>query len=130
MQPAIPYPEPMMLGSSLNVRMRPIGNPIILTGTYVSGLMFTNDPMTVYAEMSEGDTLQLSREPTNDYDRRAIAIMDAKGRKVGYVPHSINCIIANLMDGGKDVYAQVGSLEKRYGEPEIWIDIVMDDFRA
>ena len=56
-----------------------------------------------------GDPLQLSREPGNPFDARAIAVA-WHGRKLGYVPRRQNATIAWAMDRGEALTARISRL--------------------
>lgn len=58
------------------------------------------------APLSIGDEDTLVREPTNDYDARAI-IIDRAGRRAGYVPRPYVPMFARLLDAGVEVGAKV-----------------------
>lgn len=55
-------------------------------------------------------SLQLNREPHNQYDKNAVEIWTGDA-KLGYVPRSGNKTIAKLMDEGKEVQALVLEFE-------------------
>lgn len=54
---------------------------------------------TVWAALRAHDPLMLRREPSNRYDRNAIAVY-WRGRQLGYVPARENAELAALMDRG------------------------------
>ncbi len=58
-----------------------------------------------------GAPLALRREPTNAYDRRAIEVLDAAGRKLGYMPMIDNPAVARMMDAGETMRAHVTAVE-------------------
>jgi len=61
------------------------------------------------AELRDGDTLALVREPDNRYDRSAVRIDTLGGVKLGYVPRTYSGMVAALIDSGKLVLrAEVG----------------------
>ncbi len=47
-----------------------------------------------------GETVRLQREPTNPHDANAIAVIDQRNHKLGYVPRARAERLAPLMDGG------------------------------
>lgn len=53
-----------------------------------------------YEDLGEGDTLLLLREPDNPFDQNAIAVSDARGHILGYVPKALSALIAEGLDGG------------------------------
>jgi hypothetical protein len=94
---------------------------ILLLTTHIAGIMH-QDPEAIFDAISEGDILQLKREPANKYDKLAIAVW--RGTiKCGYVPREKNEVIANLMDAGKTVFAKAGNID---WEDDNWMTIDID----
>lgn len=77
----------------------------------VSGVTFGNrqtalEHLTKYSP--ESITIELAREPHNQYDRNAVAVVakvNGKGYKMGYMPRYLAFMLAPLMDMGKAVKA-------------------------
>ncbi len=68
--------------------------------------------MRLLADMKEGDLLELVREPLNEYDPCAIAL-HWQGKKVGFIPASINEMLSYLMDAeALSLFAVITHLEK------------------
>ncbi len=65
----------------------------------------------------KGERLTLTREPDNEYDEYAIAVSNAQGAKLGYVPKNHNRVIAELMDQQCDIYAVVFSVLSTEWDP-------------
>lgn len=63
----------------------------------------------VWGALRLGDPLELSREPENPFDARAIAVT-WHGRKLGYVPRRQNAAIAWAMDRGEALRARISRL--------------------
>ena len=59
-----------------------------------------------------GDDLELSREPDNPYDPRAIRV-DWRGHKLGYVPRRDNGALAWALDRGEALAARISALPSR-----------------
>jgi hypothetical protein len=94
---------------------------ILLLSTHIAGIMH-QDPQAIFDAISEGEILQLKREPANKYDELAIAVW--KGSvKCGYMPRDKNEVISKLMDAGKTVFAKAGSID---WEDDNWMTIEMD----
>jgi hypothetical protein len=94
---------------------------IFLFSTHIAGVMH-QDPEAIFEAISEGDTLQLKREPRNEHDELAITAW--KGNiKCGYVPREKNEVIARLMDAGKTVFGKVRMID---WEEESWLKIGME----
>ena len=63
---------------------------------FVAGFRYYKGP-TYLKEMTEGDMLQLIREPQNIHDKSAIAIY-WRNEKIGYVPQAENTVLSRLID--------------------------------
>ncbi len=63
----------------------------------------------VWAQLKEGDVLQLKREPDNPYDSRAVRV-EWQGRQLGYLPRAENQAVAAEMDRGGRVTARIARL--------------------
>lgn len=59
-----------------------------------------------------GDGLELSREPYNPYDPRAIRV-DWRGHKLGYVPRRDNGALAWALDRGEVLAARISALPSK-----------------
>lgn len=64
----------------------------------------------IWAELSQGATLQLTREPENKYDPRAVRV-DFNGQKLGYLPRIDNAAVSQLLDRGEQVQAYIADLK-------------------
>lgn len=64
------------------------------------------------AGLAVGDAVTLRREPANAYDRRAIEVLDASGRKLGYVARIDNSAVARMMDAGERFEARIGRIDR------------------
>ena len=90
---------------SLGDLLKPMIREIHLYDTYVAGVTHLKDP-SVLEEIRAGDPLTLRRED-NRYDRHAILVLTAAGKKLGYVPEKDNLVFARLMDAGKLLKAAI-----------------------
>lgn len=64
----------------------------------------------IWAELYEGLALQLTREPENQYDTRAVRV-DFNGQKLGYIPRLDNYAISQLLDRGESLQAYISGLK-------------------
>jgi len=79
--------------------------PLILQQSPVAGFQY-HDGERVWHDLSTGDTLQLTREPDNPRDPRAVAV-HWHGAKLGYIPRTDNCAVSQLLDRGQPVAARI-----------------------
>ena len=89
---------------------RPAPTPVRLLRTRVNGEYYYEAAESL-PTLAPGAPLTLRREPTNAYDRRAIEVLDAAGRKLGYVPMIDNPAVARMMDAGETMRAHVTAVE-------------------
>ena len=76
--------------------------------------------------LSVGDRLELSREPDNPFDRRAIRV-DWAGRRLGYVPRRDNETLAWALDRGDPLRARISGLVKgRRGARRIEFEVFLE----
>lgn len=76
----------------------------------VVGVSFTNEDgvkrQDVIANLRVNDMVMLQREPANQYDTNAVAVMSLYGQ-VGYVGKEYAKILGPMIDAGKKFKAQV-----------------------
>ena len=106
--------------------IKPLVKEIHLFDSYVAGTTHLED-MTGLEEAEAGDELSLRREE-NKFDLNAILVLDAKNRKMGYVPEKDNIIFARLMDAGKLLKAKISKIEKKGSFTQISVGIFLVDF--
>lgn len=83
---------------------------ILLLDSVVAGFSYY-DGEKIWHQLKEGDPLTLRREPTNPYDEKAIEIFWKK-HKLGYVPRVDNSALAQLLDRGESLTAEVTLLRE------------------
>ena len=105
----------------------PFTKEIFLIACHVAGTHYRN-VRDFESELRIDDFLVLKREPENPHDPLAIAILDEKGRMLGYVPKAKNEVLARLMDGGKFVFGKLVSKGWMENWLKIEIRIFMRDF--
>ena len=95
--------------------IKPFLEDIYLITLHVAGLFYIEDIDLIFPNLKKGDRLELFRENDNRFDRFAI-LVTYNSKKIGYVPRDDNKILANLMDGGKEIYGVIESVveEKVY----------------
>jgi hypothetical protein len=97
------------------------GDEILSLECIVAGTTFIKNPNEIDDKLKPGQSLDLKREPDNKYDSFAIAIYNAQGEKLGYIPREKNEMPARLMDAGKWFYGKV--LDKTWEGNWLKIDI-------
>jgi hypothetical protein len=106
--------------------LQPLIREIHLFDSFVAGTTHLKDP-SVLKEIREGDRLTLQREE-NKFDDKAILVLTADRKKLGYIPEKDNLIFSRLMDAGKKLTAKISSVEQRGSFTRIAIGIYLVDF--
>ena len=75
----------------------------------INGSYYHHGAFERLEKLKVGDNVNLERESDNEYDPNAIKVLDTDGGMLGYVAagNGANIIIAQLMDAGEDVRAEV-----------------------
>ncbi len=113
-------------GNPLGDLLKPLTREIHLFDSFVAGTTHLDDPAPLES-VAVGDTLTLRRED-NRHDRHAILVLDAAGRKLGYVPAKDNLVFARLLDAGKLLQAKVTAIEPKRAYKRIGVGIYLVDF--
>ena len=94
--------------------------PVRVLFTRINGEYYY-DAADAFTSLAIDAPLTLRREPDNPYDRRAIEILDAAGRKLGYLARIDNSAVARMLDAGERFEAGVARLT-----PPLDIRVVVD----
>lgn len=99
-------PSGMLAALAQGAMPRPFVDDLMLVECHVAGTSYValDD---VEPQLAPGQILTCRREPQNAHDALAILILDAQGRKLGYVPRAKNEVLARLMDAGKHLFARL-----------------------
>ncbi|MDP1848969.1 MAG: HIRAN domain-containing protein [Solirubrobacteraceae bacterium] len=81
----------------------------------VAGAARFHDDALQSAEVSPGSALTLRRDPDNEHDPKAIAVLATSGAQLGWVPREIAARVAPDLDGGRPWTAVV--LRERRASP-------------
>lgn len=103
---------------------KPFERDIFLFDSFVAGTSHIEGIEELEPFIQTDDRLTFLREPENPHDKMAIAVLNADGIKIGYVPHRDNAVFSRLMDAGKFLFGKVTSKEKK----ERWVKIEMRIF--
>ena len=104
---------------------RPFERDIFLFDTHVAGTSHVEGIGELAPHLNADDRLAFIREPANPYDGMAIAIRNADGVKIGYVPQADNAVFARLMDAGKLLFGKITAREMRRGWLKIDIKVCL-----
>ncbi len=89
---------------------------ITVYDNYIRGSTFYKDEIEIL-KMNINSLIELKREPDNIHDSFAIAVL-CKNNKIGYIPAFENIVLANMIDKGVQLNAQISSINPeglRYG---------------
>ena len=76
---------------------------------YIAGLQYY-EVLEVWKKLEIGQTLDLTPEPDNRYDKHAV-VVSFDGKKLGYLPRSQNKAVSQILQAGHDAYeAHIQSL--------------------
>ena len=115
----------LVQGHELGDIIKPLIKEIHLFDSYIAGTTHLDDP-SVLETIKVGDMLSLQRED-NKFDSNAILILNAEGKKLGYVPEKDNLIFARLMDAGKLLKAKIGEIRQKGSFKQISVGIFLVD---
>lgn len=85
---------------------KPFQQEIYLLNCQLAGCNYY-DPEDTHKTIQVDEELILKREPWNQYDTFAIAVLNKEKKKIGYIPRDNNKVFARLLDAGKFVTAYV-----------------------
>ena len=83
---------------------------ILIQSSPLAGFTYHEAPQ-LFARLSEGDALDLRREPDNPHDKNAIRV-EWRGHLLGYVPRRHNAALAWTLDRGERASARVSRLRE------------------
>ncbi|HXC38927.1 MAG TPA: HIRAN domain-containing protein [Burkholderiales bacterium] len=114
--PAAPGSAPLAAG-------RPAGRPasvrLLIQSSPLAGFRYHEAPRW-FADMKAGDALELSREPDNPHDARAIQVR-WHGHLLGYVPRAQNETLAWAIDRGDTLSARISRL-RQHPNPRLRVE--------
>lgn len=99
----------------------------LIENTRVARTSHVHNINLLMKEIKKGDRLELIREPNNMSDAWSVRIETQNKEKLGYLPCDCDEIIARLIDGGKEVYAEIASAETIGPWNKIDIEVYLDD---
>ncbi|MGV3720612.1 MAG: HIRAN domain-containing protein [Actinomycetota bacterium] len=88
------------------------GHAVMLLECQVAGTSYANLPAGIEEHLPVGQSLACRRERDNPKDPLAILVLDASGRKLGYIPRARNEALARLMDAGVPATAEITSCQR------------------
>ena len=106
--------------------IKPLIREIHLFDSFIAGTTHLEDT-SILENLNVDDMLTLQRED-NKFDSNAILILNAEGKKLGYVPEKDNIVFARLMDAGKLLKARISRIENRGSFKQISVGIYLVDF--
>lgn len=109
--------------NSSGISINPFEKEIFLKSFLVSGTQFGEDLRALSVKISKGTEIKFIRELDNG-DEFSIRV-EGIGRKLGYVPASVNEIPAHLMDAGKMIFGKVNRCSLSYSGVDILVDMYM-----
>lgn len=105
--------------------IQPLIREIHLFDTWIAGTTHLEDKSVVKV-LKVDDELTLQRE-NNEFDSRAILVLNRNKQKLGYVPEKDNIVFSRLMDAGKILKAKVAKIEEKGSWTKVTIGIYLVD---
>ena len=105
--------------------IQPLIREIHLFDTWIAGTTHLEDK-SVLKELKPEAELFLQRE-NNEFDSRAILVLNSDKQKLGYVPEKDNIVFSRLMDAGKILKAKVAKIEEKGSWTKVTIGIYLVD---
>lgn len=105
--------------------IQPLIREIHLFDTWIAGTTHLEDKSVVKV-LKVDDELTLQRE-NNEFDSRAILVLNRDKQKLGYVPEKDNIVFSRLMDAGKILKAKVAKIEEKGSWTKVTIGIYLVD---
>ena len=105
--------------------IQPLIREIHLFDTWITGTTHLEDK-SVLKELKAEAELLLQRED-NQFDSKAILVLNSDKKKLGYVPEKDNVVFSRLMDAGKILKAKVAKIEEKGSWTKVTIGIYLVD---
>ncbi|MBQ6513914.1 MAG: HIRAN domain-containing protein [Clostridia bacterium] len=105
--------------------IQPLIREIHLFDTWIAGTTHLEDK-SVLKELKAEAELLLQRED-NQFDSKAILVLNSDKKKLGYVPEKDNVVFSRLMDAGKILKAKVSKIEEKGSWTKVTIGIYLVD---
>lgn len=115
----------VVTNNGLGSLLKPLIREIHLFDTYVAGVTHLDDK-SVLETITVGDELILQRED-NPFDKKAILVLNAGKKKLGYIPEKDNIVFSRLMDAGKMLKAKIAEIKPGEWYTRITISIFLVD---
>ena len=112
-------------GHGIGDIIQPLIREIHLFDTWIAGTTHLEDK-SVLKELKVDDELVLRRED-NQFDSKAIMVLNNNKQKIGYVPEKDNIIFARLMDAGKILKAKIQKIQEQGTWTKVTIGIYLVD---
>lgn len=91
----------------------------------VAGTMFASRELLKTVQI--GARVNLVREPDNEYDEKAILVLNQDDDKLGYIPRTDNAKLAAEMDSGEAFYGLVFDTDMKTEYPLLAIDVFKEE---
>ena len=105
--------------------IQPLIREIHLFDTWIAGTTHLENKSVLKA--LDVDCELILRREDNQFDSRAILVLNQDKQKLGYVPEKDNVVFSRLMDAGKILKAKVGRIEEKGTWTKITIGIYLVD---
>lgn len=106
--------------------IKPLKSKVHLIDTFVSGISYLTD-QSIVDNITADTPVKIQRDINNPFDPHAIRVI-ANDQTIGYVWERDNHMIANLMDGGKLIEAEIKDIDHLQYISRIRLSLNLIDF--
>ncbi len=101
-------------GSSIpaTASVNPEPKKLLLLNTQLAGFQYYQGD-TIFSRLDQGDSLTLKRDPINRFDSNAMEVYWGQ-HKLGHISQTANIGLAQMMDRGETLQAQIETLAMSY----------------
>jgi|SRR5690625_805913 len=94
----------------------------IRSSFFIHGMRHQNLPENWFSGLTASSLVKLVQEPTNPYDKNAVAIYTNNGKMLGYVPNFYSQAIFSLLEKDMTYVARVAYLNDK-SHPHWWVKL-------
>ena len=108
--------------------IKPLTKEIQIFDCFVSETYDTKK--SVISKLKKGDEISAKKDENNLFDDFAVALFNANGDKIGYIPELSSSIVTKFINAGKLIKAKIVDIDRAIEDntPIIKIDVLLVDY--